>query len=181
MKKYYYISLIFAVFFVLVFLMMSVAIVFLYPIKYKNIINENAKIYNLKPELIASVINVESGFKKDEVSHVGAMGLMQLMPLTAIEISTKLNDENFKVSDMFVPEKNIKYGCYYLRYLINKFDGNVTNALASYNAGFSNVNAWLLETKYSKDGVNLTKIPFKETKNYIRKVNKNLKIYENRL
>ena len=149
-----------------------------YPLKYKNYIMIHAETYNLQPELVASVINVESSFDKDAVSSSGAIGLMQVLPSTAEEVADKLNYSSFQVEDLLTEYKNIEIGCYYLRYLLDYFDENLYNALASYNAGLNNVNTWLGSSKYSEDGEHLTSTPYKETNEYIEKIYKNMEKYK---
>jgi soluble lytic murein transglycosylase-like protein len=99
------------------------------------------------PRLVHAVIWQESKYKNDAVSHVGAQGLMQLMPATA---------KRFGCDDMNDEESNVNAGVKYLRVLLKRFDGDVTLALAGYNAGEGNVD------KY--EGVP----PFGETQNYVR-------------
>lgn len=148
----------------------------LYPVKYSSYVKKYAAIYELPVPLVYSVINVESGFNKNAKSKVGAVGLMQLMPATASEIAVKLGEE-FDEQNLYNPETNIKYGCYYLKFLLNKFSGNVTNAVASYNVGFNKVISWLNSSEYSSNGT-LTNIPINETKNYVKKINNNLSVYK---
>lgn len=119
------------------------------PEGYRAIIEEMASKYNVDPTLITSVIQHESGFQADSVSHAGAMGLMQLMPETASWLG---------VTDPFNPRQNIEGGTKYLRDMLDKYDGNKALALAAYNAGPGNVD------KYG--GVP----PFKETRNYVSSV-----------
>lgn len=180
MKKYYLISAYFVLLFVLVFSAVGISFTLLYPHRYESEITLYAKKYNLDPALVASVINVESGFDKNKVSPVGAIGLMQLMPTTAVEIAAKNGVAGFTVSDLYEVETNIDFGCYYLNYLQNFFEGNLTNVLASYNAGLNNVNAWLLDVTYSEDGYTIEKTPYTETNNFINRVNSNYKIYSKR-
>ena len=156
--------------------MLAIFFLVLYPIKYSSYVKKYAATYALPVSLVYSVINVESGFDKNAKSAVGAVGLMQLLLSTASEIAVKLG-ETFNEQDLYNPEINIKYGCFYLNYLLNMFSGDVTNAVASYNAGFNKVISWLDNSEYSKNG-KLTNIPVSETKNYVRKVNNNLKIYK---
>lgn len=155
-------------------------LVVFYPIRYKDTINKYSQIYNLEPEVVCAVINVESGFDKNAVSKVGAVGLMQLMPDTATEIASKLGVKNFSIEMLYSPEINIRFGCYYLRYLLNMFDNNLTNALASYNAGFNKVTQWLSNESYSSDGT-ITNPPVRETKYYIRKIENNISVYSTRI
>ncbi len=177
MKKYYLISLSVVVIFILAFSFVGLIFSFLYPLKYKNEIKAYAKQYGLAPEFVAGVINVESGFNKNATSNAGAMGLMQLMPNTAIEIAANLNYDDFKITDLYNPAINIEFGCYYLSYLNYIFPNNINNVLAGYNAGLTNVNYWLLNETYSSDGIVLITTPYQETNNFIVKVKRNQTIY----
>lgn len=152
------------------------------PVKYKDIIDEYSKKYNLEKELVYSVINAESRYNPNALSNKGAIGLMQIMPSTGewlIEIINSSNSDDFKITSdenliellekkLYTPEVNIQLGCFYLKYLIDKFQ-NEENALCAYNAGSTNVNEWLQNPEYSENGV-LTEIPFGETKRYIEKI-----------
>ena len=153
----------------------------MYPLKYEEIIILNSKEYNLSTQLIASVINVESGFKKNEVSTKGAIGLMQIMPTTAIWIAEKLSLDTSNITENLKdPEFNINLGCYYFKYLIKKFE-DVNTALFAYNAGEGNVINWLKDKRYSTDGKVLNSCPYDETNNYVKKVNRNIRVYENKI
>lgn len=117
--------------------------------RYTSLIKEAARKYKLDHKLISAVIQVESQFRPEVVSRSGAVGLMQLMPLTAKQLG---------VTDRLDPAQNIEGGTKYLRYLIERFKGDVTLALAGYNAGPLHVE------KYGKVP------PFKETQRYIKKI-----------
>lgn len=116
---------------------------------YYPIILEASRRYQVDPLLVRAMIEVESGFNPNAVSHVGAQGLMQLMPSTAKALGVK---------DSFNPEHNIDGGVKYMKKLLDRFNGDIRLALAAYNAGSRKVR------KYR--GVP----PFSETKNYIEKV-----------
>ncbi len=116
---------------------------------FSDFINEAARTHGLDPFLIKSVIKVESDFDPDVMSSKGAQGLMQLIPATAKVVGC---------SDPFNARENILGGSNYLRMMLKRFDGNIDYALAAYNAGPGNVE------KYK--GIP----PFRETKNYVRKV-----------
>lgn len=93
---------------------------------YDGLIQAAAAKYGIDPALIKGVIQTESGFDPNAVSHAGAKGLMQLMDATA---------RGLGVSDSLDPQQNIDGGSRFLSYLLRKYDGNVTSALAAYNAG----------------------------------------------
>ena len=102
-----------------------------YPRKYNNYVSKYAKEYNLEKSLVFAIINVESSFDKNAKSRVGAIGLMQIMPSTAEFIAKELDIANY---DMFNAEQNIKFGCFYLNYLLSKFN-NLQYAIYAYNCG----------------------------------------------
>ena len=151
--------------------------VFTHPLEFKNEIVACSEEYELPPELIASIINVESSFKEKSKSNKEAIGLMQIKLTTANYLNDLNGKELITEDDLFKPEINVNYGCHYLRYLINKFE-NINTALASYNAGETRVRTWLKSGIYSTDGINLSYIPFEETRNYVEKINKNIKFYK---
>ena len=145
-----------------------------YPLKYEAAIVSASEKYNLDKFFVMGVISAESRFSEGAVSRKSAKGLMQLKDETAIWCAEKFGIEG-SVND---GETNIEIGCAYLRYLLDLFDKDTTNALAAYNAGQGNVKKWLADTKYSQDGRVLDKIPFSETSEYIKRVERRAKIYE---
>ena len=138
--------------------------------EYGEIIEKAANTYNLEEPLIYAVINTESHFEPDAESGVGAKGLMQMMPST-FEWLQNLRGESYDEDSLFYPEINIDYGCYFLRYLIDMF-GEESTAVAAYNAGFAIVEEWLANPEYSSDGKTLDTIPYPETDEYVKKVEK---------
>ncbi len=144
----------------------------LYPLEYKDTIKKYATEYNLDPYLVMAVIHTESGFDAQAESKAGAMGLMQVMPTTGEWIAGKpeIAMEDFTAEDLLNPDTNIKFGCWYLNFLSDRFD-NQTNMLAAYNAGHTRVGEWLENEEYAKDG-ELVNIPYEETDNYVEKVQK---------
>lgn len=151
---------------------------FLYPLKYKSVIIKYSSLNSIEPYLVASIINEESSFNKNAVSSKGAVGLMQLMPTTAEWICERLNTI-YNKDDLFIPELNIKYGTYYLNYLIKKFK-NKDTALVAYNAGEGVVSKWLQDKTISLDGIILNVIPYKESENYLKRINNSFKLYKAR-
>ena len=149
------------------------------PQRYSDYVRQYAYEYNVPESLIYAVIKVESNFDANAYSSAGAMGLMQMMPSTFKEMtSDKYLGENLDVDELFDPEVSIRYGTYYLKYLHEWFDGNWDNAIAAYNGGMGNVKEWLSSSEYSDGEGNLTYIPFKETRNYVEKVKKARKTYQ---
>ena len=144
-----------------------------YPVKFQEEIEKCCKDYDLDKMLVYSIINVESSFNTNAVSPKGAIGLMQILPSTAQFISVKLNVKDYDLKD---PRTNIRFGCYYVRYLLNKYSQRDT-AVCAYNAGEGKVNEWLKNANYSKDGKTLYHVPYKETREYLEKINKNYKRY----
>lgn len=148
---------------------------YIYPVKYSEYVDKYASEYNLNKFTVYAFINVESSFNEDAISPKGAIGLMQILPSTANFIADKLNVTTYDLSD---PETNVAFGCYYLRYLMNKFKDSRL-VICAYNAGETRVREWLKDNRYSKDGITLNVIPYKETKNYVDKIEKTFEKYVN--
>ncbi len=147
-----------------------------FPMKYRAYIIESCDEFDLNPALVASVINAESRFNKDVISNKGAIGLMQLLPTTACELAKKLDMSQFTSQDLYTPDVNIRLGTYYLSTLISEFI-DINTALCAYNAGPGTVKNWLSNNSYSQNQTTLDNIPYKETRNYVRKVSLYQKIY----
>ena len=145
----------------------------LYPLGFKETVIETATEYGLEPALVFAVIKTESGFDENAVSAKGAKGLMQITDETGAYIAAKLRIVSY---DLFEPRTNIRFGCYYLRYLLDYYNQDEKLCICAYNAGMGCVDNWLKEEDYMKNG-RLNLIPFKETKNYYSKVSMNKKIY----
>ena len=135
------------------------------PLRHEDIIRQQSAAKNLDPALLAGVIYAESKFEDDRTSAAGAKGLMQLTPATAQYIAHLSGGTAFKLEDLSVPQVNISYGAYYLRYLLNRYHGNIALALAAYNGGEGNVDRWIHEGRSR-----VSQIPFAETRAYIRRV-----------
>jgi len=131
-----------------------------YPLEYEQIVVGHARHYHLDPALLAAVIYQESSFRPDVRSPSGAIGLMQLLPNTAEGIALRTGGTRFRTADLYNPEINIRYGAWYLRHLIGKYD-NERLALAAYNAGQASVDDWVEHDQG---------ILFKETRAYVDRV-----------
>ena len=148
-----------------------------HPIKFAEYVNKYSKLYDVPKEIIYATIKTESNFKSNAVSGAGAVGLMQMMPDTFLWLCEK-NGENLDAGMLYDPETNIRYGTYYLSYLYREF-GLWETVFAAYNCGPGRVKEWQADTELSdKNGI-LIKIPFKETREYVKKVSKAADIYEN--
>jgi soluble lytic murein transglycosylase len=136
---------------------------FTLPLRHEDIIRQQSADKGVPADLIAAVIYSESRFR-DQTSHAGARGLMQITPSTAKVIERLSGGQTFKFDDLSDPDINIRYGTFYLRYLIQKFGDNEIAALAAYNAGETNVTAW------GGSSLQLDDIPFPETRDYVENV-----------
>jgi soluble lytic murein transglycosylase len=133
------------------------------PLRHDDIIRQQAADKGVDAPLIAAVIWRESKFR-DQTSHAGARGLMQITPGTATEIEKLSGGQSFEFEDLANPDINIRYGTFYLAYLLDRYDNNEVAALAAYNAGPAKVEEWggaELETD---------QIGFTETRDYVEEV-----------
>ena len=148
-----------------------------FQLKYTELILKYSAEYDLEPSFVAGVICVESKYKPDAVSRAGARGLMQIMPETGAEIAEALG-EPYAVDNLFDPDTSIRYGCFYLRQQLDRFDGNKAVALAAYNAGPNKAALWLSEYGLDSRG-RIAYIPYEETRNYVKRVLQAQENYEN--
>lgn len=147
-----------------------------YPTDYSEYVEKYSAEYGVDKFLVYAVIKTESGFRADAVSSAKARGLMQITEVTFDWIKFRLGDEESEFYDMYDPETNIRYGCWFLGFLCEEF-GNVEEVAAAYHAGRSKVNEWLNDEKYSADGVHLDVIPGRDTAHYVSKITKALDTY----
>ena len=150
----------------------------IYKTDYSDYIYKYSEENNLNPYLIFSIIKNESNFNKNIESSSGAIGLMQLMESTAVEMANTINEGNIVKESLYNPEINIKIGTSYFTYLLKHYSQNEALALAAYNAGMGNVDNWIKDRTINKDGSNLENIPYKETNSYVRKILRDYKIYK---
>ncbi len=145
-----------------------------HPLKYKEILTQKSDKYNLNPAFVAAIMLNESSFRPDATNgSTGARGLMQLVNDTAEWVHGKLDDGTvFRFDDMYDPERNAEYGCWYLHYLSGLFHGDPVLVAAAFHAGQGEVRNWLNTAEYSPDGrtVAIDKIPFGDTRRYVGRV-----------
>jgi soluble lytic murein transglycosylase len=139
------------------------------PLRHEDIIRQQARDKNIDPALIAAVIYQESKFQ-DRTSHAGARGVMQLLPSTADYIARKSGGTKFVQGDLADPQINIAYGSWYLRYLLDHYDGNERLAIAAYNGGETNVDKWVNDAGGPDHFKTDEDIPFPETRAYVASV-----------
>ncbi len=133
------------------------------PLRHEDIIRQQASEKGVDASLIAAVIYAESRFR-DQTSHAGARGLMQVTPATAGEIEKLSGGTTFRIVDLADPDINIRYGTFYLRELLDRYHDNTVAALAAYNAGPTQVDSWGGST------LTLGEIPLDETRGYVAEV-----------
>jgi len=133
------------------------------PLRHDDIIRQQADEKDVPADLIAAVIYAESKFR-DQTSAAGARGLMQITPETANVIERLSGGQTFVIEDLADPDINIRYGTFYLRYLLDRYDGNEVAALAAYNAGEAHVDEW------GGAELDVEDIAFQETRDYVEEV-----------
>jgi soluble lytic murein transglycosylase len=148
-----------------------------FPRPYMETVVSNAEKLDLDPLLIWSIIRVESKYDPNARSVAGASGLMQIIPVTQDWISQQLGLD-LAPGDIFVPEVNIQLGAWYLRNLLDQFDGDLELALAAYNGGAVNVQQWLEDPMVSNREDFIRWIGFGETREYLEKVSIAYWIYQ---
>ena len=151
-----------------------------YPLEYREEILRVSREYNLSPALIASVIRNESSFRPAVESSVGARGLMQVMPETAEWIAHKLKIDNYSFAQLYDPETNIRFGCWYLNYLSTLFHGDPLCVICAYHAGQGEISSWLSNPSISSDGLTMDvdRLPDGPTKTYAGRVTRDYGIYQ---
>lgn len=148
-----------------------------YPRPYSETVRSAAETYDLDPLLIWSVMRQESVFDPDAVSYVGARGLMQVMPSTQDWIAEQLGEE-ISPGDAFTPQASIRMGAWFLRFVLDYFDGDLELAIAAYNGGAGSVDTWLDDPMVSDRDDLLRWIGYGETREYLEKVSMNYEVYQ---
>lgn len=152
-----------------------------FPVNYLNQVQSNARRQDLDPAIVFGLIRQESMLDKDAQSAVGAKGLMQIMPKTGQQIARALGEPWQTENSLYDPDINIKYGAFYYKQLLNRFDGHFALATAAYNAGPNQVSKWLPDNRPVSADVWIETIPFKETRKYVTSVLAYSIIYQQRI
>ena len=150
----------------------------LFPLAYKEKIGAYAKEYSLDPWIIISLTRQESLFDPKALSHAQAYGLMQIIPETGYRLAKQLIPADyFRPEDLYDPNTNLNFGCFYFRQLLDKFDQNIVYAIAAYNGGAGSVSSWIKRfDKYEIDAF-IENIPFGETRDYVKRILRNFWMY----
>lgn len=144
------------------------------PERYRQSIAESANRHEMSPFLVASVIEAESDWQPSARSAAGAVGLMQVMPSTAAELADRgiVDEREYPLERLAEPGTNIEYGAAYLRLLVERYH-EVETALAAYNAGLANADAWARQGGDIRDH-----IEFPETRHFVLRVSRGKDRYE---
>lgn len=149
----------------------------MYPITYQEYVEKYANQNEVDKYMIYAIIKAESNFKPEVKSQSEAIGLMQLLEETAVEMSNSIENQTVTKEELYEPETNIKLGTTYYSYLLEHYKGNNVLALTAYNAGMGNVDTWIKTGVIQEDGSDIENIPYKETNNYVRKILRDYQIY----
>ena len=149
-----------------------------YPRMYPQLVASLSETHNLPEHLIHSIVRTESFYKPSAESWVGARGLMQLMPSTAQRIAKEMALQEFTLDSLWDPAVNMALGSWYLRYLLNHYQGSLTLAIAAYNAGPVAVDRWLSQDGKMVLDEFIENIPFEQTRKYVEKVLLSMSAYQ---
>ncbi|MGR9051933.1 MAG: transglycosylase SLT domain-containing protein [Gammaproteobacteria bacterium] len=152
-----------------------------FPIDYADYVEKNAKQQALDPAIVFGLIRRESVFNQFARSPAGARGLMQIMPQTGRQIARSLKEKWQSVHSLFDPSVNVKYGTYYFKQMLDRYNGHFALAAAAYNAGPARVDRWLPKNGSMPADIWIETIPFKETREYVSAVLSYAVIYQQRL
>lgn len=148
-----------------------------YPEAYVSSVHTYTKQFDVPQELVWGIMRAESSYRRDAISPVGALGLMQVMPFTAHKVANMLGDKDFEAPLLLQPETSVKIGSRYLKRLMTGFDNTIPLVAAGYNAGPHRVKNWLASFGQLDTDEFIEHIPFLETRNYVKRVISNCYVY----
>jgi soluble lytic murein transglycosylase len=149
-----------------------------YPQAFAPEVEQAAAKAGIAPELLYAVMREESGFRPEVLSVVGARGLVQIMPETGRKLAERLGAASYSPDELFVPARNLELGAAYLAELLKRFEGRVSAAVASYNAGPEAVERWLTQNRALEDDEWIESIPYDQTRSYAKRVLRSFTIYQ---
>ena len=148
-----------------------------YPFPFRELVTSRARELGLDPYLLAGLIRQESAFVPDIVSPAGAIGLTQVMPATGRQVAGTIGPRGFRTEMLETPELNVHLGTRFLSELFGRYDGDIPLVLSAYNAGPSRANRWR-RLPEAEDPYRFTeRIPFAETRGYVKNVTRNRALY----
>jgi len=148
-----------------------------WPTAYDGSVERAARAHGIEPALVYAIMREESGYQPDALSVVGARGLTQIMPETGRRLAADLGAAAFDPAELFAPERNLELGAFYLSRLLDRFDGRLSAAIASYNAGPEAVARWLVADAGREDDEWVESIPYDQTRSYVKRVLRSMHVY----
>lgn len=148
-----------------------------YPRAYRASVEKWSRKESVPEEFIWAIMKQESQFKRDAISPVGALGLMQVMPMTGYRMSKIRGESNFTPQQLLEPDMAVEMGSSYLKRLLRKFNDQTPLVAAAYNAGPHRADHWMNAFGHLTVDEFIEHIPFAETRNYVKKVVNNQQIY----
>lgn len=149
---------------------------YIYRLEYTEVVSRYSKEFGVDDALIYAVIKVESNFDPVAVSDAGAIGLMQIIEDSFEWVKKKLNRDDLSFYDMYTPEHSIRFGCYMMDYLYDKY-GSIELAAAAYHSGMTTVDNWIEEGIIDPENVDVSKIQGDRTRHYVVKILRAYKAY----
>lgn len=149
----------------------------LYPLPYRTLITEETRDRGLDPFIAAALIRQESMFEARITSHVGARGLMQIMPATGQRLAEAVGVDPWDPEVLYHPEINVHLGIRYLAQHMDEYDGSLPSVFSAYNAGSHRVEWWSEFPEYGREELFTERIPFRETRDYVKILTRNHAIY----
>jgi soluble lytic murein transglycosylase len=149
----------------------------LYPFPYRTLITEEARDRGFDPYIASALIRQESLFEARITSHAGARGLMQIMPATGRQLAAAAGIEPWDDELLYHPEINVHLGTRYVAQHLDNYDGSLPSVFSAYNAGWHRVERWSEFAEYGDDALFTERIPFRETRDYVRILTRNLALY----
>jgi soluble lytic murein transglycosylase len=149
-----------------------------YPVPFNRLISSVSQGQGVAASLLLALVRQESQFDAQALSPAGAMGLAQIMPGTGEYIASQLGIASFQDQMLLAPQTSLSFGAWYLAQTLKAFDGDILAGLAAYNAGPGTVQTWLQPLDFADSDLFFELVPYAETRNYIRQVYLNYRVYE---
>jgi len=148
-----------------------------YPFPYRELVTARAEELGLDPFLLAGIIRQESAFVPAIVSPAGAIGLMQVMPATGRQLAGRIGPGGFRTETLETPELNVHLGSRFLADMLRRYDNDIPLVLSAYNAGPTRANRWRTFPEAEDPHRFTERIPFGETRGYVKNVTRNRALY----